>query len=91
MTHLSITLTMPPKKNAMKRTNSDVIKELTKESKKQKTVAAPVDSLCPLPGGSKVHADFDCMLNQTNIGANNKCVHLLCWALISGLLAASST
>src|SRR5262245_24885008 len=33
---------------------------------------APVDSLCPLAKkNAKVHADYDCMLNQTNIGANN--------------------
>jgi len=32
----------------------------------------PVDTNCPLAKqGAKVHADFDCMLNQTNIGANN--------------------
>src|SRR5688500_6485954 len=30
----------------------------------------PVDALCPL-GGAVVHEDYDCMLNQTNIGANN--------------------
>src|SRR5687768_14793157 len=30
----------------------------------------PVDSNCPL-GGASVHEDYDCMLNQTNIGANN--------------------
>lgn len=30
----------------------------------------PVDSVCPLSGAS-VHEDYDCMLNQTNIGANN--------------------
>lgn len=30
----------------------------------------PVDSVCPLQG-AKVHEDYDCMLNQTNIGANN--------------------
>ena len=30
----------------------------------------PVDSVCPLQGAS-VHEDYDCMLNQTNIGANN--------------------
>lgn len=30
----------------------------------------PVDSVCPL-AGAKVHEDYDCMLNQTNIGANN--------------------
>jgi len=32
----------------------------------------PVDTNCPLAKqGAKVHSDFDCMLNQTNIGANN--------------------
>jgi poly [ADP-ribose] polymerase 2/3/4 len=30
----------------------------------------PVDAKCPL-GGASVHEDYDCMLNQTNIGANN--------------------
>jgi poly [ADP-ribose] polymerase len=30
----------------------------------------PVDGKCPLSGAS-VHEDYDCMLNQTNIGANN--------------------
>jgi poly [ADP-ribose] polymerase 2/3/4 len=30
----------------------------------------PVDGQCPLSGAS-VHMDYDCMLNQTNIGANN--------------------
>src|SRR5688500_6993949 len=30
----------------------------------------PVDALCPL-GGAVVHEDYDCILNQTNIGANN--------------------
>jgi len=30
----------------------------------------PVDGKCPLKG-AKVHQDYDCMLNQTNIGANN--------------------
>jgi poly [ADP-ribose] polymerase len=35
-----------------------------------KKLNIPVDSVCPLQG-AKVHEDFDCMLNQTNIGANN--------------------
>ena len=30
----------------------------------------PVDSVCPLQG-AKVHEDYDCMLIQTNIVANN--------------------
>lgn len=35
-----------------------------------KQASIPVDGHCSVKGG-KVHADFDCMLNQTNIGANN--------------------
>jgi poly [ADP-ribose] polymerase len=35
-----------------------------------KKVKIPVDSKCPL-SGAVVHEDYDCMLNQTNIGANN--------------------
>lgn len=31
----------------------------------------PVDELCTLSGNVKVVDDWDCMLNQTNIGANN--------------------
>ncbi len=34
-----------------------------------KKLNIPVDSLCSVKGS--VHEDFDCMLNQTNIGANN--------------------
>ncbi len=34
-------------------------------------VNIPVDDNCPLKSTAKVHEDFDCMLNQTNIGANN--------------------
>ncbi|XP_066284535.1 protein mono-ADP-ribosyltransferase PARP3-like isoform X1 [Branchiostoma lanceolatum] len=30
-----------------------------------------VDSYCPLSGSAEVHDDYDCMLNQTNIGHNN--------------------
>jgi len=35
-----------------------------------KKIKIPVDSVCPLKG-AVVHEDYDCMLNQTNIGANN--------------------
>jgi poly [ADP-ribose] polymerase 2/3/4 len=35
-----------------------------------KKLNIPVDALCPLKG-AVVHEDYDCMLNQTNIGANN--------------------
>ena len=34
-------------------------------------VNIPVDDNCPLKSTAKVHEDYDCMLNQTNIGANN--------------------
>ncbi len=34
-------------------------------------VVIPVDDLCPLKSKAKVVDDWDCMLNQTNIGANN--------------------
>ena len=50
---------------------SNVLKDLQKEAKKQKLGKAPVDSLCPLASSSEVHQDYDAMLNQTNIGANN--------------------
>lgn len=35
-----------------------------------KKFSIPVDDNCPLKG-AEVHEDFDCILNQTNIGANN--------------------
>ncbi len=35
------------------------------------TVVIPVDDPCPLKSSAKVHEDYDAMLNQTNIGANN--------------------
>lgn len=34
-------------------------------------VNIPVDDNCPLKGKATVHQDYDAMLNQTNIGANN--------------------
>ncbi len=39
-------------------------------SAKVKTGSIPVDDNCTVTGG-QVHEDFDCILNQTNIGANN--------------------
>lgn len=36
----------------------------------KKTLNIPVDENCSLKGAA-VHEDFDCILNQTNIGANN--------------------
>ena len=35
-----------------------------------KKFSIPVDDSCSLKG-AEVHEDFDCILNQTNIGANN--------------------
>lgn len=35
-----------------------------------KKASIPVDDNCPLKGAA-VHEDYDCILNQTNIGANN--------------------
>src|SRR5262245_36985663 len=36
-----------------------------------KAVVIPVDEHCPLSGKGKVVDEWDAMLNQTNIGANN--------------------
>src|SRR5258706_16416128 len=44
---------------------------VTKSASAGKKIKIPVDSSCPLSGAA-VHEDYDCMLNQTNIGANNK-------------------
>ena len=44
--------------------------DTTKASKK-KQVVIPVDDACPYKQSGKVVGDWDCMLNQTNIGANN--------------------
>jgi len=37
----------------------------------------PVDDFCPVKSGGKVHEDYDAMLNQTNIGANNNKFYVL--------------
>src|SRR5688572_22332624 len=44
--------------------------EMVTKASAGKKLNIPVDSVCPLQG-AKVHEDYDCMLNQTNIGANN--------------------
>lgn len=41
------------------------------------TVSIPIDDLCPLKSGGKVVDDWDAMLNQTNIGANNNKFYVL--------------
>ena len=42
----------------------------TEEKKKKKQCQRSIDSLCHLSNAS-VYEDYDCMLNQTNIGQNN--------------------
>jgi poly [ADP-ribose] polymerase len=41
------------------------------------TFVIPVDDHCPVKSGAKVHEDYDAMLNQTNIGANNNKFYVL--------------
>ncbi|XP_030062519.1 protein mono-ADP-ribosyltransferase PARP3 [Microcaecilia unicolor] len=40
---------------------------------------AKIDSACPLnsSGSSEIHEDYDCMLNQTNIGHNNNKFYII--------------
>lgn len=40
-------------------------------------VVIPVDDHCPLKSGGAVYQDYDAMLNQTNIGANNNKFYVL--------------
>ena len=44
-------------------------------SSKKRT--AKVDKLCPIAKKASVHEDFDAMLNQTNIGANNNKFYII--------------
>ena len=48
---------------------AEQLKALAEEEKKGQSRKRKVDSMCPFNGD--VVDDFDCMLNQTNIGANN--------------------
>ncbi|XP_061544406.1 protein mono-ADP-ribosyltransferase PARP3 isoform X2 [Phycodurus eques] len=43
----------------------------TKKSKAQVKGTKKVDGHCFLSNGAEVHGDYDCILNQTNIGHNN--------------------
>lgn len=36
-----------------------------------------VDDVCPISGSAEVYEDYDCMLNQTNIGQNNNKFYVL--------------
>uniref|UniRef100_A0A6P8P0U4 Poly [ADP-ribose] polymerase n=1 Tax=Geotrypetes seraphini TaxID=260995 RepID=A0A6P8P0U4_GEOSA len=60
------------------RSTMEALKAAPKEKRKAK-----VDSACSLShsGNSEIHEDFDCMLNQTNIGHNNNkfyVIQLIC-------------
>ena len=59
----------PP--SAPKRTRSQAIADLKDDAKnkKSKPTSRKKDSYCTLDG--QVFEDYDCMLNQTNIGQNN--------------------
>ncbi|XP_006823496.1 protein mono-ADP-ribosyltransferase PARP3-like [Saccoglossus kowalevskii] len=47
------------------------IEALKKTDTGKKKKQAKVDQACPLKNTAKVYEDYDCMLNQTNIGFNN--------------------
>ena len=60
-----------PPTSTNKRTISQAIAELKEEgNKKKKTFLRKVDVNCGV-SGAEVLEDYDCMLNQTNIGQNN--------------------
>ncbi len=60
------------KKVAKKKATKKVAKQAAvKQVKRSTKHSLPVDSHCPLASTASVHLDWDCMLNQTNIGANN--------------------
>lgn len=59
----------PPKKKAAKRAQPQAKAPPAKKAKKSGGTRK-VDDVCRLSGVT-VHEDYDCMLNQTNIGANN--------------------
>lgn len=56
-------------KTTAKRTISQAIADLKEEGKKKVKVSRKVDA--NFPYGGEVVEDYDCMLNQTNIGQNN--------------------
>ncbi|CAH1797246.1 unnamed protein product [Owenia fusiformis] len=53
----------------------DAIAALKKAGSGKKVFA--VDKLCPISANSDVHEDYDCMLNQTNIGHNNNKYYII--------------
>ena len=58
------------KKAAKKKTASAKSSASAPAASAKKRVAS-VDKLCPIASKASVHEDYDAMLNQTNIGANN--------------------
>uniref|UniRef100_A0A8C0HCJ5 Poly [ADP-ribose] polymerase n=1 Tax=Chelonoidis abingdonii TaxID=106734 RepID=A0A8C0HCJ5_CHEAB len=50
--------------------------EALKTAPKEK-LKAKIDSACQLSNGSDIHEDYDCMLNQTNIGNNNNKFYII--------------
>ena len=47
------------------------------DARKPKSGSRPVDKLFPQSASAEVHEDFDCMLNQTNIGHNNNKFYII--------------
>ncbi|XP_069500129.1 protein mono-ADP-ribosyltransferase PARP3-like isoform X1 [Ambystoma mexicanum] len=80
----------PKRKSAAKTQVADKGKKVKKEeepdnfrsalealkSAPKKSVKAKVDSACPV-GNGEVYEDYDCMLNQTNIGHNNNKFYII--------------
>ena len=58
-------------------TMKEKLKKLAEEEKRNKKKTFQVDSCCPGAGIYKVHEDYDCMLNQTNIGKNNNKFYII--------------
>lgn len=81
---------MAPKRKAAAKTKvKDSVKKVKKEepdnfrsalealkSAPKQAVKAKVDSACPVTNG-EIYEDYDCMLNQTNIGHNNNKFYII--------------
>ena len=60
-------------------TMKEKLKKLAEEEKKNQTGPKryKVDTECPYYHGAQIVDDYDCMLNQTNIGANNNKFYII--------------
>jgi len=58
-------------------TMKEKLKAMAEQEKKNKKKSFQIDSLCPRYGSGGVYDDYDCMLNQTNIGANNNKFYII--------------